>query len=127
MKITAHQDLAWLPATHEDPANPGVLKQVIFSQQDFDPDCGLRMLNFAKILPGKSFALHLHDTLEEVFYILQGEGLIRVGEQEEKISEGMSVLIPKKTKHWLKNTGQVDLLYLAFGASREVGETRVLA
>lgn len=123
MKISQPKDFEWLAASHEDPNDPGVWKKVLFSNQDFDDDCGLRMFNYAKMEPEKEFALHYHETLEEVFYILEGEALIRVGEDEQKIGPGMAVLIPKKTKHWMKNIGDTDLIYLAFGASREIGET----
>lgn len=111
------------PATHEDPKNPGVLKKVLFSTADFDPECGLRMLNYAVMQPGQAFALHSHDTLEEVFYILEGNGEITIGSETQEISSEMAVIVPKQTKHIMKNIGETPLIYLAFGAAQKDGKT----
>jgi len=87
----------------------------------------MRMLNYAIIQPGRSFQLHHHETLAEVFYILKGEGEITVGEETQPISAGMAVLIPRYSPHIMKNVGQQPLEYLAFGAATGEGATVVHA
>lgn len=125
MKLTAVQDHHFVPATHEDPQKPGVLKKVLFNAEDFDPACGLRMLNYAVIQPGESFRSHFHESLEEVFYILTGKGELTIDGETRPISAGMAVIIPKKAVHSMKNVGTDPLEYLAFGASLEIQATVV--
>jgi mannose-6-phosphate isomerase-like protein (cupin superfamily) len=116
MKITLLQDHPLVPATHEDPAKPGVLKRVLFNADDFSPESGLKMLNYAVIQPGEAFQPHHHETLEEVFYVLSGVGELVVGEETVRIGAEMAVLIPPNTTHMMKNVGEEPLIYLAFGA-----------
>jgi quercetin dioxygenase-like cupin family protein len=123
MKVTSLDEHQLEPATHEDPKNPGVLKKVLFNFRDFDPECGLRMLNYAVIQPGKAFELHHHETLEEVFYILKGTAEITVADETSQLSEGMAVLIPRHAPHVMKNTGSEPLEYLAFGGASGEGAT----
>lgn len=125
MKLVHISQKPFVPATHEDPDKPGVLKKVLFDAQELDSECGLRMVNYAVIQPGEAFALHHHETLEEVFYILSGRGEITVGSETQEIGPDMAVVIPKQTQHLMKNTGDEPLAYLAFGASREMGATVV--
>lgn len=114
------------PATHEDPDKPGVLKKVLFGKNELDPECGLRMVNYAVIQTGEAFQNHYHETMEEVFYILSGKGEITVGDETQEISRDMAVIIPQKSTHVMKNTGRAPLVYLAFGASQQVGPTVVV-
>jgi mannose-6-phosphate isomerase-like protein (cupin superfamily) len=65
------------------------------------------------IHPGSSSNPHLHDDAEEVFYVLSGNGSIKVGDEEEKIGPGSCIFIPPKTVHQLKNTGDTELKALA--------------
>lgn len=83
----------------------------------------MKMLNYAVIQPGRSFQLHHHETLEEVFYILKGQAEITIGEETQPISTGMAVLIPRHAPHQMKNTGTEPLEYLAFGAANGDGAT----
>lgn len=123
MKLIHISEKQFEPATHEDPNKPGVMKKVLFGSKDFDPSCGLRMLNYAVMQPGQSFALHSHDTLEEVFYILEGKGEITIGSETQELGPEMAVIVPKQTKHIMKNIGDIPLVYLAFGAAKEDGKT----
>ncbi len=119
MKVSAITDKEFVPASHEDKDKPGVLKKVLFNAQDFDPACGLKMLNFATIAPGESFVLHEHQTLEEVFYILKGKGEMRVGDEMTEVSAGMAILVPPKHMHTMKNTGDEVLEFMNFGAASD--------
>lgn len=125
MRIVHISQRQFVPASHEDPDKPGVLKKVLFGSEDLDPECGLRMVNYAVIQPGEAFQLHHHETLEEVFYILSGKALIKIDDEEAELGSDMAVVIPRTAKHWMKNIGEEPLVYLAFGASREMGKTVV--
>ena len=48
----------------------------------------------------------------EVYYILQGEGLIHIDDETEKVQAGQAVYIPPDSVQFIQNTGQSDLSFL---------------
>ena len=77
--------------------------------------------------PGQAPPLHKHDDMEQVFYILAGEGTLTIGKEERKypVNPGDVVLIPPSTLHSIKAKGDRVLRYLAidcFGFERSKDE-----
>ncbi|MCC7085061.1 MAG: cupin domain-containing protein [Pirellulales bacterium] len=77
--------------------------------------------------PEQAPPLHKHDDTEQVFYILEGEGTLTVGEErsEHRVSSKQIIRIPPSTLHSIKATGKATLRYLAvdcFCASRAADE-----
>ncbi|HTM09805.1 MAG TPA: cupin domain-containing protein [Verrucomicrobiae bacterium] len=65
--------------------------------------------------PGKAaFPFHTHHTNEEMIYIFDGEGLLRIGAEEAAVSSGMFIAFPPgdEKPHQLINNGARDLKYL---------------
>ena len=56
--------------------------------------------------PGASVTPHHHEVLEEVYYILSGQGMMKVGDEEQAVGTGDAIYIPKHHRHTLTNTGQ---------------------
>jgi uncharacterized cupin superfamily protein len=52
------------------------------------------------------------DEWDEFYYILQGEGEIKVGEELKKVREGDLIFIPRETVHSLKNTKKRPLRFI---------------
>ena len=48
----------------------------------------------------------------EVYYILDGEGIMYIDEESEKVHAGQAVYIPPSAKQYIKNTGNSDLKFL---------------
>lgn len=48
----------------------------------------------------------------EVYYILEGEGLMHVDNESEKVSAGCAVYIPQQASQYIENTGSCDLKFL---------------
>lgn len=67
--------------------------------------------------PGKSVCpFHNHRINEEMFFILEGEGILRFGSQEYPLRKFDFVACPpggREVAHQMINTGKVDLKYLA--------------
>lgn len=65
--------------------------------------------------PGEAPPLHQHDDTEQVFYIVEGEGILRIGaEQKEFIVRPTDVVrIPPMTLHSIRCTSEKPLRYLA--------------
>ncbi len=69
---------------------------------------------------------HWHTHEEEHFYILEGEGLMRVGRREVKVRAGSYVVFPPdgRAGHAIRNPGRAPLKYLVIG-TRESGDVCV--
>jgi uncharacterized cupin superfamily protein len=74
--------------------------------------------------PGKkAFPFHRHHVMDELFYVVSGEGQYRWGDETLPVKAGDLIAAPAGTKaHQLINTGSGDLRYLGISsaASAEV-------
>ncbi|CEP66798.1 RmlC-like jelly roll fold [Moorella glycerini] len=57
---------------------------------------------------------HVHEDVEEVIYVLQGEGKAWVDGEEIDITPGDLIVIPIKARHRIINPGVGDLRLLCF-------------
>lgn len=65
---------------------------------------------------GAQLAPHRHSTVE-TYYVLQGDGILTLGDGLHTITAGSSALIPSLTVHGLLNTGPSTLrFFYAFAA-----------
>ncbi|MHA1784774.1 MAG: cupin domain-containing protein [Candidatus Helarchaeota archaeon] len=75
------------------------------------------LLNNEKITP------HLHLDVEEVFYILEGEGLMVIGDENEFVKAGEIVYIPPKKIHSITATSY-ELRFITVSCDVSEGEKR---
>lgn len=123
MKIIRLAQIKRVPASHEDPAEPGVLKQIFLKRDDLMPG-RIQMINWSTLLPGKSFRAHYHEAMDEVFIILNGEVEITVGKETARLERGDAVVIPEGAVHVMKNLTDKEVPYIALGiAQKEGGKT----
>ncbi len=66
----------------------------------------------ARLPPGARSLLHRHREAEEVYHFLEGEGLMRLGEERFPVRAGDTVCIPPGTPHALENPGPGELRLL---------------
>lgn len=84
--------------------------------------------NLTAVPPGKrAFPLHNHHVNEEMFFVIEGEGEVRIGETVHPIRSGDIIACPpggRETAHQIVNTGTVELKYLAVSTkqSPEIAE-----
>ncbi|MEW6116220.1 MAG: cupin domain-containing protein [Nitrospirota bacterium] len=65
------------------------------------------------IIPaGKETVLHRHHLSEELYHITAGTGHMILGDEEFPVESGDTVLIPPKTPHKIRNTGNEPLKIL---------------
>lgn len=73
--------------------------------------------NVTAVAPGKAaFPFHSHHTNEELFFVLRGSGVLRIGAQTYPVRAGDFVACPPggpETAHQLRNTGAEELRYVA--------------
>ena len=58
--------------------------------------------------PGEDVPLHTHE-VEEVLTFLSGEGVVTIGDETLPIHGDMSVIVPPRTPHGYRNTGDTPL------------------
>jgi quercetin dioxygenase-like cupin family protein len=65
--------------------------------------------------PGEAPPLHQHPDTEQVFYVLEGRGVLRVGEDGKRydVAPGDVVRIPPHTLHSIRCEGDTALRYLS--------------
>lgn len=69
--------------------------------------------SWAIVGPGGQTTPNSHDEAE-VFFVIHGEGLMRVGDEEQVIREGDVVYAPPLIEHTVKNIGDGEFLMLSF-------------
>lgn len=69
--------------------------------------------------------LHKHLTHTETIYILEGTGLMRLGEEEFPVGSGDFIKVPEGTPHGVKTTSSVPLKVLSVQAPEFLGDDRV--
>ena len=71
--------------------------------------------SFFNVPPGKAaFPFHLHHTNEEMIFILEGKGILRLGKEEISVSSGTFIACPPGPEwpHQLINISDKELRYL---------------
>lgn len=85
------------------------IKQIFYP--DNTSNCIRYSLAHTEIPPGKSSKPHKMKSAE-VFFVLDGIGLIHVNKQTEKIEKNQSIFVPPQTIQYLENTGEHSLKIL---------------
>jgi mannose-6-phosphate isomerase-like protein (cupin superfamily) len=84
-----------------------------------DPRCrclkAITYVSFAKLQPRLSYEPHHHEDHEEVYYIINGTGKIKIGKEESRLRDGDIIYIPENTTHSIINDGEQTIDFLAFG------------
>ena len=125
MKIIRGSELEYLPASHENPNDPGCLKKVMASKDDLLVG-RVMMVNWSKLPQGKSFQSHYHEDMQEVFVMIDGTVAMDVDGETFELAGGDSILIDPREIHRMTNTGETDVTYLVFGISTEQGGKTVV-
>jgi mannose-6-phosphate isomerase-like protein (cupin superfamily) len=69
-------------------------------------------LAHAIVHPGDVTKPHRLKT-SEVYYIIEGEGVMHIDEETAAVSAGATIYIPPKAIQFIKNSGKRDLVFLA--------------
>jgi mannose-6-phosphate isomerase-like protein (cupin superfamily) len=66
----------------------------------------------ARVAPGQTTTPHYHPRTEEIYYILSGEGKMRIGDELRRVGPGDAVAIPPGQTHQITNAGDETLKFL---------------
>ena len=82
----------------------------IFSPNETD-DLIRYSIAHCTINPGKSSIPHTMKT-SEMYYIMQGNGIIHVGEEQKQVKQNDVIFVPPMSKQFLENNGDIQLVAL---------------
>ena len=68
-------------------------------------------LAHAVVPPGQTTMPHSLRT-SEVYYILEGEGMMHINDETARVRPGQAVYIPPNSRQYIRNNGKTDLVFL---------------
>ena len=118
MKHIPAGNQSFVPASHEDPQNPGVLKRVIATQSDILRG-QIMMVNWSRLPGDSAFQSHYHEDMQEVFVLLSGHVRMTIDQQNMELQRGDTVIVEPREIHSMQNLQTTPAEYLVFGVSTE--------
>lgn len=112
-----HRTLSDLPdegVSHD----PAIRKRTLLRKGELGPLC---MFAQSRFEPGQCCAEHAHESMDEVFFVENGRGLIVVDGREVALIPGVCVVVEAGERHALRNDGEETLVLTYFGLQRGDG------
>lgn len=89
-----------------------------------DPDVFLTnwsYMDHLSIPPGASDGMHRHEHVEEIYYVLNGDGEAHVGSETAPIHKGDAIPVLFNDPHSFVNNGSQDLEFMIIGITSQKG------
>lgn len=84
-------------------------------------------LAHAIVPAGEATLPHVLDQSVELYYILEGEGEMHIGNEQEFVRAGQIVYIPPKARQYIRNSGTGDLVFLCIVSPKwQEGDERLV-
>ena len=125
MLIFRSASLAFEPAAHENPQDPGCLKKILIRKADI-PAGRLQMVNWVFLKPERAFEAHYHEKMTELFIIITGRVAVKVNQINDVLLEGDAVVIPPRAVHTMAALDGQAAHYLAMGVVHGEGGRTVV-
>ena len=114
------KQIPWKTSKYEDSYLDGKIHQHKVKVVDYvKKDIGIESANSEiqhigayEYAPGGWISDHIHSNAEQWYYILEGDAIMKVGNEEEISSKGTLVFIPRNTVHSYKVIGDKPLKIL---------------
>jgi mannose-6-phosphate isomerase-like protein (cupin superfamily) len=96
-------------------AHGGGAATMLFDSTELE---GILFFAYAVLKPGKMIESHI-DPYEEIYYLLQGQGIMTVGDDQQQVTAGDAIWLPYGVPHSLENNGGEDcVIVVAAGMPR---------
>lgn len=69
-------------------------------------------ISLVNVRRGSSIPAHVHEEEEQFYYVLQGEGNLRLAEEAHALRPGVAVCIPRGVCHGVANPNDMPLEFL---------------
>ena len=103
-----------LPDLPTEQGNCGIRRRLITHN-----DCDILSLSHLSIQDARP---HYHRLSHEIYYVLDGEGLLRVNEKDIPLTTGAAVLIPPFHFHQAIAFGRLDVLVIMSPSAAELDD-----
>lgn len=105
-KIINYRDMK--PEVVEEPDAEGITIRILIGDKDGAPNFIMRLF---EIIPGGHSMYHKHPWEHEIF-IVDGDGKVKIGEEEYKVNQGTAIFIPPNIMHTIINDSNGTLRFL---------------
>ena len=105
--VSREGDQEWETWNEEDIPKKGLVYWKTLISKGVTPSENLTLC-LGRLPPGGALHEHRH-AQEEVYLVLEGSGLVTVGDEEVAVGAGSAVVIPGDSPHSCENTGASDL------------------
>ena len=78
-----------------------------------------------ELKPGESLRKHI-TPVDVVFYVLEGEGIVEIGKEIEKVNKDQLIFSPAKVPHLLKNESGEKFRFLVIKTPTPTSQTQIL-
>ena len=113
-RVLSSADAFWRPSNQMRVENTDLAKQL--GAATF----GARLW---KLAPGQASTRHRHPVTEELYYLLEGTGRLRVDGELLTVQPGTAILVEPESIRQPFNDTDADQLWLIFGAPQEPANT----
>lgn len=79
-------------------------------------------VDHALLPPGSSIGRHTHAGVEEIYYVMDGQGTARLNGEGAPIGKGDGIAVLREQVHSMENTGSADLELMVIGIALEKGK-----
>jgi mannose-6-phosphate isomerase-like protein (cupin superfamily) len=93
-------------------AHRGAVARMIMTSQLLK---SMEFLAYAMLPAGNVIEEHIDD-YEEIYFILNGNGVMKVGDEEKEVKDGDAIWLPADVPHRLENTGEGMMVILVVAA-----------
>ena len=93
-------------------AHGGAIAQMILDRRTLKE---IGFLAIGRLEPGKMIESHI-DPMEEIYFLLNGEGEISVDEETRHVRPGDAIWIPAGSRHGLFNSGKEEVVALVIAS-----------
>jgi mannose-6-phosphate isomerase-like protein (cupin superfamily) len=108
--IVHSDELAWETwDTTKIPDGGRVFWKNVFSRGLTDTDS--LSLGIAIVHPNDALNPH-HHTASEIYFVMQGEGIMTLGNEEHTVRAGDAIFIPGDVRHGIANRSDTDIVFL---------------
>jgi mannose-6-phosphate isomerase-like protein (cupin superfamily) len=78
------------------------------------------------IKPNQAPSYQFHYKRSEVWVVVQGEGLLTLNDNDEVVSVGSIIEVPLEVKHRIRNTSNIDLIFIEVQIGKYFGEDDIV-
>ncbi len=101
----------WKDVPERD-ARGGLKVRRVFDASEGGFESSFSFAQYNYLAPGEANETHIHHDVEKVYFVIQGEVLVKCGEQEANATAGDFFFLPVAVEHLVTNVGSNELQML---------------